>query len=99
MYTAIPYRASTGQEQGFPCEVIHTGKTLFSLQGTLFSLQGFPFEKTLQGKPCFHYREWVCSVYSNYWLKKLRKDRKTSLMENPAQKSGSSYPWFYTIGH
>ena len=33
-YTAIPYRASTGPEQGFPCEVFHTGKNLFSLQGT-----------------------------------------------------------------
>ena len=35
-YTAIPYRASTGPEQGFPCEEILTGKNLFSLQGTLF---------------------------------------------------------------
>ena len=33
-YTAIPYRASTGPEQDFPCEVFHTGKNLFSLQGT-----------------------------------------------------------------
>jgi hypothetical protein len=61
-YTAILYRASTGPEQGFPCEVFHTGKNLFSLQGPLFSLQGFPCEKTSQVKPCFHYREWVCSV-------------------------------------
>ena len=29
-HTAIPYRASTGPEQGFPCEVFHTGKNLFS---------------------------------------------------------------------
>ena len=29
--TAILYRASTGPEQGFPCEVFHTGKNLFSL--------------------------------------------------------------------
>ena len=28
-YTAIPYRASTGTEQGFPCVVFPTGKTLF----------------------------------------------------------------------
>ena len=48
-YTAILYRASTGPEQGSPCEVFHTGKNLFSLQGTpvliagsLFSLQVFP---------------------------------------------------------
>jgi hypothetical protein len=36
-YTAIPYRASTGPEHGFPCVVFpceknYTGKTLFSLQ-------------------------------------------------------------------
>ena len=53
-YTAIPYRASTGPEQGFLCEVFLTGKNLFSLQGTpfliagtLFSLQGFPCEKNV----------------------------------------------------
>ena len=58
--TAIPYRASTGPEQGFPCEVFLTGKNLFSLQGTpfliagtLFSLQGFPFEKNFTGKTLF----------------------------------------------
>ena len=45
--TAIPYRVRTGPEQGFPCVLILTGKTLFSLQGTpvliagiLYSLQG-----------------------------------------------------------
>ena len=32
--TAIPYRARTGPEQGFPCVLILTGKNLFSLQGT-----------------------------------------------------------------
>ena len=55
--TAIPYRASTGPEQGFPCVLFLTGKTLFSLQGnpvliagTLFSLQGFPCEKKYTGK-------------------------------------------------
>ena len=42
MYTAIPYRASTGPEQGFPCEVFHTGKSLFSLQGTLVLIAGTP---------------------------------------------------------
>ena len=51
IYTAIPYRARTGPEQGFPCVLILTGKNLFSLQGTpvliagnLYSLQGFPCE-------------------------------------------------------
>ena len=50
-YSAIPYRASTGPEQGFPRALILTGKNLFSLQGTpfliagiLYSLQGIPFD-------------------------------------------------------
>ena len=37
-YIAIPYRASTGPEQGFPCEKYYTGKTLFSLQGWVCSV-------------------------------------------------------------
>ena len=41
-YTAIPYRASTGSEQGFPCEVFHTRKNLFSLQGTPVLIAGTP---------------------------------------------------------
>ena len=41
-HTAILYRASTGPEQGFPCEVFHTGKNLFSLQGTLVLIAGTP---------------------------------------------------------
>ena len=68
-YTAIPYRASTGPEQGFPCEVLLTGKNLFSLQGTpfliagtLFSLQGFPYEKNFTGKTLFLLQGWVCSA-------------------------------------
>jgi hypothetical protein len=40
--TAILYRASTGPEQGFPCEVFHTGKSLFSLQGTPDLIAGTP---------------------------------------------------------
>ena len=55
------YRARTGLSLwSFPHR-----EPLFSLQGPLFSLQGFPCEKTSQGKPCFHYREWVCSVAVN----------------------------------
>ena len=56
-YTAVPYRASTGPEQGFPCVLILTGKNLFSLQGTpvliagiLYSLQGIPCENYYTGK-------------------------------------------------
>ena len=41
-HTAILYRASTGPEQGFPCEVFHTGKNLFSLQGTPVLIAGTP---------------------------------------------------------
>ena len=40
--TAIPYRASTGPEQGFPCEVFHTGKNLFSSKGTPVLIAGTP---------------------------------------------------------
>ena len=41
--TAIPHRASTGPEQGFPCVVFqhrknYTGKTLFLLQGWVCSV-------------------------------------------------------------
>jgi hypothetical protein len=68
-YTAIPYRARTGPEQGFPCVVILTGKNLFYYREPLFSLQGscihyrdFPVRITTQGNPCSHYRELVCSV-------------------------------------
>ena len=41
-YNAILYRASTGPEQGFPCEVFHTGKNLFSLQRTTVLIAGTP---------------------------------------------------------
>ena len=42
VFTAILYRASTGPEQDFPCEVFHTGKNLFSLQGTPVLIAGTP---------------------------------------------------------
>ena len=77
-YTAIPYRASTGPEQGFPCEVFLTGKNLFSLQGTtiliagtLFSLQGFPCEKNFTEKTLFSLQGMgvQCRIV---WTKTLR---------------------------
>ena len=49
-YTAILYRASTGQEQGFPSEVFHAGKNLFSLQGTPVLMAGIL--QSLQGLQC-----------------------------------------------
>jgi hypothetical protein len=60
VYTAIPFRARTWPEQGFPCVVILTGKNLFSLQGTplliagiLYSLQGFPCENYYTGRSMY----------------------------------------------
>ena len=50
VYTAIPYRASTGPEQGFPCVVnYHREKPVF-IAGTLYSLQGIPCENYYTGK-------------------------------------------------
>ena len=57
-YTAIPYRASTGPEQGFPCVVC------ISTQEKPVFIAGFPVDEnrfypvgnTTEGKPCFHYR-------------------------------------------
>ena len=51
--TAIPYRARTGPEPGFPCVVILTGKNLFSSQGTPLLIAGFLY--SLQGIPCENY--------------------------------------------
>jgi hypothetical protein len=65
-YTAILYRASTGPVQGqnrdFPVKFSHTGKNLFSLQGILFSLQGFPCEQNFTGKTLFSLQGRVCSL-------------------------------------
>ena len=74
----FPVKFST---QGKAC--FHYREPLFSLQGPLFSLQGFPCEKTSQGNPCFQYREWVCSVekkhFSNFsymFIKTSRNKKK-----------------------
>ena len=49
--TAIPYRASTRPEQGFPCVVnYHKEKPVFIVR------------ITTQGNPCSHYRERVYSA-------------------------------------
>ena len=40
LYTAIPYRARTGPDQGFHFVLILTGKNLFSLQGTPVLIAG-----------------------------------------------------------
>ena len=41
--TAILYRASTGPEQGFPCDPFLTGKNLFLLQGNPVLIAGTLF--------------------------------------------------------
>ena len=57
-YTAIPYRASTGPEQGFPCVLLPYREKPVFISG--FPGDGnrfFPVRKSTQGKPCFHYRD------------------------------------------
>ena len=48
--TAIPYRASTGPEQGFPRVVNYYREPLFSLQGPCIHYREFPVRITTQGK-------------------------------------------------
>ena len=55
--TAIPYRASTGPEQGIPCVVFpHREKPVFISLEPCNENRFFPVGNTTQGKPCFHYR-------------------------------------------
>ena len=57
-YTAIPYRASTGPEQGFPCVVFpHREKPVFITGFPDDENRFFPVGNTTLGKPCFHYRD------------------------------------------
>jgi hypothetical protein len=56
--TAIPYRASTGPEQGFPCVVFpHREKPVFIAGFPVNENRFFPVGNTTQGNPCFHYRD------------------------------------------
>ena len=58
MYTAIPYRASTGPEQGFPCVVFpHRENPVFISWDPCNENRFFPVGNTTQGKPCSHYRD------------------------------------------
>ena len=53
LHTAIPYRASTGPVQGFPCVVFPTRKNLFPSPGNPVIKTGFSLcGKSTQGKPC-----------------------------------------------
>ena len=57
-YTAIPYRASTGPEQGFPSVVFpHRENPVFITGFPGDENRFFPVGNTTQGKPCFHYRD------------------------------------------
>ena len=58
-YTAIPYRASTGPEQGFPFVVFpHREKPVFITGFPGDKNRFFPVRNTTQGKP----QGWICSV-------------------------------------
>ena len=58
MHTAIPYRASTGPEQGFPCVVCpHRENPVFISWDPCNENRFFPVGNTTQGKPCSHYRD------------------------------------------
>ena len=57
-YTAIPYRASTGPEQGFPCVVFpHRENPVFIAGFPVDESRFFPVGNTTQVKPYFHYRD------------------------------------------
>ena len=56
--TAIPYRASTGPEQGFPCVVFpHREKPVFNTEFPGDENRFFSVRNTTQEKPCFHHRD------------------------------------------
>ena len=58
--TAIPYRASTGPEQGFPCVVFpHREKPVFISWDPCNENRFFPDGNTTQGKSCLHYKDRV----------------------------------------
>jgi hypothetical protein len=70
-YTAIPYRASTGPEQGFPCVLFpRREKPIFITGFPGDENRFFPVRKSTQEKPCFHYRGEF-AVY----LKRERENR------------------------
>ena len=57
-YTAIPYMASTGPEQGFPCVVFpHRENPVFISWDPCNENRYFPDGNTTQGKSCSHYRD------------------------------------------
>jgi hypothetical protein len=68
LYTAIPYRASTGLEQGFPCVIFpHREKPVFNTGHPGDENRLLPERNTTQGKPCFYYRDGF-AVWRFYFL-------------------------------
>ena len=56
--TAIPYKANTGPEQGFPCVIFpHREKPVFITWDPCYENMIFPVGNTTQVKPCSHYRD------------------------------------------
>ena len=56
--TAIPYRVSTGPEQGFHSKFFPNREKPVFIKGIPANENRFfPVGKNLQGKPCFHYRD------------------------------------------
>ena len=57
-YTAIPYRVSTGPEQGFSCVLFpNREKPVFITRIPANGNRFFPVRKSTQRKPCFHCRD------------------------------------------
>ena len=65
MHTAIPYRASTGPEQGFPCEDFPYREKPFFITGNPFSHCG----KNFPGKTLFSLQGRVCSALKSFTYK------------------------------
>ena len=58
MYTAIPFRASKGPEQGFLSVVFpHRENPVFIAGSPVDENRVFPVGNTTQGKPCSHYSD------------------------------------------
>jgi hypothetical protein len=64
VFTAVPYKTSTGPEQGFPWVVFpHREKPVFITGFPVAENRFFPVRITTQGKPCFHQRVGFAVLY------------------------------------
>jgi hypothetical protein len=65
-YNVIPYRASTGPKQGFPCVVFpHRENPVFIAGFPVDENRFFPVGNTTHGNPCFHYRDGFAVYLKN----------------------------------